>query len=137
MTRKRMLTSLSLLALLAASPLPSVAKPADLAAWLKAQDPDNDGTLDMAEIKKAAEAKFDRLEKDKDGTLDRKEVHGLGISKADFAKADPDKDGTLDKAEYLTIVEARFKAANPDNDGTVDLKELQSPAGRALLKLIK
>ncbi|MBQ0958921.1 hypothetical protein KAK06_08110 [Ideonella sp. 4Y11] len=137
MTRKLILSSLCLAATLAAFPAVTQAKGADLAAWLKAQDPDNDGTLDMAEIKKAAEAKFDRLEKDKDGTLDRKEVHGLGISKADFAKADPDKDGTLDKAEYLTIVEARFKAANPDNDGTVDLKELQSPAGRALLKLIR
>lgn len=137
MNRQLILTSLCLAATLAGFPALTQAKATDLAAWLKAQDPDNDGTLDMAEIKKAAEAKFDRLEKDKDGTLDRKEVHGLGISKADFAKADPDKDGTLDKAEYLTIVEARFKAANPDNDGTVDLKELKSPAGRALLKLIR
>jgi Ca2+-binding EF-hand superfamily protein len=54
-----------------------------------------------------------------------------------FDRLDPDKDGTLDKREYLAVVEQRFKAANPDNDGTLDAKELRSPAGRALLRLLK
>jgi Ca2+-binding EF-hand superfamily protein len=119
-----------------AQPAAAAGKPDALVAKLKAWDPDNDGTLDLAEVKKAAEARFAALEKDKDGTLDTKEVRGLGISKAEFKKADPDNDGTLDLKEYLTIVEARFKAANPDNDGTLDLKELKTKAGKALLLLL-
>jgi Ca2+-binding EF-hand superfamily protein len=30
-----------------------------------------------------------------------------------------------------------FKRADPDNDGTIDAKELNSPAGHALLRLLK
>lgn len=104
---------------------------------LKTWDPDNDGTLDLAEVKKAAEARFDSLEGDKDGTLDRKEIKPAKVDKATFAKADPDKDGTLDKQEYLSIVEARFRAADPDNDGTVDVAELDSKAGKALVRMLK
>lgn len=137
MIRRPFFPSLCIAALIVASPFAAIAKPADLAAWHKAHDPDADGTLDLAEVKAAAEAKFDRLEKDKDGTLDRKEVRGLGLSKAEFTKADPDGDGTLDKAEFLAIVEARFQAANPDKDGTLDLKEMRSNAGKSLLKLLK
>ena len=53
-------------------------------------DTDNDGTVDLAEAKKAAGALFDRLDKDKDGTLDIKELQGR-LSRKDFAAADPDK----------------------------------------------
>jgi len=42
-------------------------------ATVKALDTDNDGTLDLNEVTKAAEAVFDRLQKDQDETLDRKE----------------------------------------------------------------
>ena len=31
----------------------------------------------------------------------------------------------------------RFKAADPDNDGTLDAKELKTPAGKALVSLLK
>ena len=51
--------------------------------------------------------------------------------------ADPDKDKTLDKNEYLALAEKRFKAADKDNDGTLDKKELNSPAGRALRRLLQ
>jgi hypothetical protein len=34
-------------------------------------------------------------------------------------------------------VEQRFNAADPDKDGTLDAKELKSPAGRALLRLLR
>jgi len=108
-----------------------------VAAALKAWDPDKDGTLDLAEVKKAAEAKFDRLVKDKGGVLDRKAALGLGLRKAEIRHADRDNDDTLDKAEFMSIVEARFKAANPDADGTLDAKELKSKAGQALLRLLK
>ena len=99
-------------------------------------DPDNDGTVDLDEAKKAASALFDKLDRDRDGTLDRRELKGR-LTAAEFAAADPDKDGTLSKDEYLQVVEQRFKRANPDNDGTLDQRELSSRAGRALLRLLQ
>jgi Ca2+-binding EF-hand superfamily protein len=109
-------------------------------AWsqslLKKLDPDNDGTVDLAEAKSTASKLFDKLDRDHDGTLDKRELRGR-VSAKDFAVADPDKDGTLDKNEFLALVEKRFKAADPDNDGTIDAKELKSAAGRALVLLLK
>lgn len=99
-------------------------------------DRDNDGTLDLAEVKKAASALFAKLDPDKDGTLDARELRGRLTAK-ELAAADPDKDGTLTLDEYLAVVEQRFNAANPDKDGTLDAKELKSRAGQALLRLLK
>ena len=112
------------------------ASPAFAASALQTLDPDKDGTVDLNEAKTAASALFDKLEKDKDGTLDRKELHGR-ISEDDWKIADPDNDKTISKDEYLAFVEVAFKRANPDNDATIDAKELKSPAGRALLRLLK
>jgi len=99
-------------------------------------DTDNDGTLDLMEVKKAATALFAKLDRDHDGTLDKRELAGR-LSARELAAADPDHDGTLTLDEYLAVVEQRFKAANPDTDGTLDAKELQSKAGQALLRLLK
>ena len=76
------------------------------------------------------------LDRDHDGTLDRRELAGRLTAK-ELEAADPDHDGTLTADEYLAVVEQRFKAANPDNDGTLDARELKSPAGRALLRLLR
>src|SRR5215813_2958718 len=103
---------------------------------LQKLDPDNDGTVDLAEAKSAASKLFDKLDRDHDGTLDRRELRGR-VNARDFGAADPDNDGTLDKNEFLAIVEKRFKAADPDNDGTIDAKELKSAAGRSLTRLLK
>jgi len=99
-------------------------------------DTDSDGTLDLAEVKKAASALFARLDRDHDGTLDKRELAGR-LSARELASADPDHDGTLTADEYLAVVEQRFNAANPDKDGTLDAKELNTAAGRALLKLLR
>jgi Ca2+-binding EF-hand superfamily protein len=99
-------------------------------------DTDNDGTLDLAEVKKPASALFTRLDRDHDGTVDRRELAGR-LSARELAAADPDHDGTLTEDEYLAVVEQRFNAANPDKDGTLDAKELNSGAGRALLRLLR
>lgn len=103
---------------------------------IKMFDTDADGTLDLAEVKKAASALFARLDADHDGTLDRRELAGR-LSARELAAADGDHDGTLTLDEYLALVEQRFKAADPDGDGTLDAKELSRPAGRALLRLLR
>ena len=103
---------------------------------IKTFDTDNDGTLDLAEVKKAASAMFAKLNPDQDSTLDARELRGR-LSAKELAAADPDRDGTLTLDEYLAVVEQRFNAANPDKDGTLDAKELRSPAGRALLRLMR
>jgi Ca2+-binding EF-hand superfamily protein len=99
-------------------------------------DLDADGTLDLGEVKKAAAQLFARLDPDHDGTLDKRELRGR-LTARELAAADPDHDGTLTLDEYLAVVEKRFNAANPDNDGTLDAKELRTPAGRALLRLLR
>jgi Ca2+-binding EF-hand superfamily protein len=104
--------------------------------WIRMFDGDNDGTLDLAEVKKAASALFDKLDGDHDGTLDKRELANR-LTPKELAAADPDHDGTLTKDEYLAVVEQRFGAANPDRDGTLDAKELNSKAGQALLRLLK
>ena len=103
---------------------------------IKMFDTDADGTLDLDEVKKAAAALFARLDRDHDGTLDQRELAGR-LSARELAAADPDHDGTLSLDEYLAIVQQRFSAANRDNDGTLDAKELDTPAGRALLRLLR
>ena len=71
-------------------------------------DTDNDGTLDLAEAKKAASAMFDKLDKDHDGTLTKSEI-GRRMSAKDFKSGDPDNDGTLTKDEYLAAWDAADK----------------------------
>jgi EF hand len=112
------------------------ASPSFAASAINSLDPDKDGTVDLAEAKTAAGALFDKLEKDNDSTLDRKELHRR-IPDAEWKVADPDNDKTISRDEYLAYVEAVFKKADADHDGTVDAKELKTPAGEALLRLLK
>ena len=133
MISRRSLILIAATALLGAGNSPALARRASL---IKMFDTDNDGTLDLAEVKKAASALFARLDRDHDGTLDRRELAGR-LSAKELAAADPDHDGTLTADEYLAVVEQRFNAANPDRDGTLDARELNTPAGQALLRLMK
>jgi Ca2+-binding EF-hand superfamily protein len=123
------------LALITVASSPALAKSRP-SKWIRMLDGDNDGTVDLAEVKKAASALFDRLDSDHDGTLDKRETANR-LTVKELAAADPDHDGTLTKDEYLAVVEQRFNAANPDHDGTLDAKELYSKAGQALLRLLK
>lgn len=99
-------------------------------------DTDNDGTLDLMEVKSVAAAKFAKLDRDHEGTLDARELRGR-LSGKEIAAADPDHDRTLTMDEYLAVVTQRFDAANRDNDGTLDAKELGTPAGHALVRLLQ
>jgi Ca2+-binding EF-hand superfamily protein len=114
---------------------------APASAWARSFSPiarfdtDHDGTVDLAEAKKAASDLFDRLDTDKDGTLDLKELKGR-LSRNAFNAANPDHDNTLSKDEYLALIERWFRAADRDHDGTLDAAEFRTPAGRALLRLL-
>ena len=130
-TRRTFVGSLAVGTLLA-TVLPVMAK----SSLIRRLDTDNDGTVDLGEAKAAASALFDKLEHDKDGTLDKQEL-ARRLSTKELAAADPDHDGTLTKDEYLALVEQRFGAADPDHDGTLDAKELNTPAGKALLRLLR
>ena len=137
LTNLKTLTLASLLAVsLPGAMLVMSASPAFAASALAASYTDHDGTVDLNGAKAAAGALFDKLDVDHDGTLDHKELKGR-ISQKDWAVADPDNDKTISKDEYLAFVEAAFKRADPDNDGTIDAKELGSPAGRALVRLLR
>lgn len=103
---------------------------------IKTFDTDNDGTLDLAEMKKAAAALFAKLDHDHEGTLDARELKGR-LNAKEIKAADPDHDGTLTSDEYLAVVTQRFAAANGDNDETIEAKELTTPAGRKLLQLLR
>jgi Ca2+-binding EF-hand superfamily protein len=134
LSRRTVLLTLAIGTVVAGS-LPALAK-SRRTDPIRMLDTDNDGTVDLAEAKKAASALFDRLDPDRDGTLDKRELAGR-LSAKELAAADPDRDGTLTKDEYLAVVEQRFNAANPDKDGTLDAREMSSAAGKALLRLLR
>jgi Ca2+-binding EF-hand superfamily protein len=98
-------------------------------------DTDKDKALSLDEVKAAAAAHFDKLNKDGDSTLEANEVKGVLGPKA-FAAADTDHDGTLSKSEYLALVEKLFNAADTDHDGKLTAVELRSRTGQSLKRLI-
>jgi hypothetical protein len=124
-------------AVLALSPLARAADttPNDKSVVMATLDPDNDGTVSLAEAKRAAEAKFNALDTDHEGTLDANELTGI-MSAKQIKATDKDNDGTLDKAEYLKVIEAKFRKADKDNDGTLDKTELSSEEGRELVAML-
>ena len=132
MISRRQAMAMAITALIGAA-TPARAKDSSLVGQF---DTDKDGTVDLAEAKKAGSDMFDKLDVDHDGTLTFKELHGR-MSRKEFAAADPDKDGTLTKDEYLAVVEQRFKAADKDHDGTLSNWEFQTPKGRALVRLLR
>ena len=125
--RRPVLIAVAGLAAMAASPA---------GALPRGLDPDKDGTMDLAEAKKAAIDLFDKLDRDHDGTLDRRELRGR-LQGAAFTASDRDNDGSMTKEECIALVEERFNAADRDHDGTLDAAELRSKEGRDLLKLLK
>ena len=103
---------------------------------MRAFDVNKDGTLELAEIKSAAAARFDELNPDVDDSLDEREAAPVLPGEA-FRAADTDKNGTVNKAEYLAFVEQMFNVANPDRDGSLDRAELDSKNGQALVKMLR
>jgi len=98
-------------------------------------DIDHDGTVDLAEAKKAAGDLFDKLDANHDGKLTIKELHGR-LRHRDLAAA-ADHGKVVTKDEYLAVVERRFKAADKDHDGKLSSWEFHTRAGRALVRLLR
>src|SRR5258708_19589103 len=80
-------------------------------------DTDNDGTVDLAEAKKAASALFDKLDRDHDGTLDQREL-ARRLTPQELAAADPDHDGPLTNDDYPALVDHPFNPADPHHNET-------------------
>jgi len=74
MTRRAAI--LGILAIAAMFPGVAAAAAAKRSRAMQVLDPDNDGTVDLDEAKKAASTLFDKLDRDHDGTLDRRELRG-------------------------------------------------------------
>jgi Ca2+-binding EF-hand superfamily protein len=127
---------LSVCGAVGAGVLAQPATAATAAAVVAQNDADKDQTLDLAEVKTAAGAHFDKLNKDGDSTLEAGEVKGV-VGARMFKKADTDNDGSISKDEYLAVVETLFKRADSDNDGTLSVSELKSKPARQLKRLIE
>jgi Ca2+-binding EF-hand superfamily protein len=76
-------------------------------AFLQQWDVDHDGTLSVDEIRKAAIARFEELDRNHKGRLSRSQLAGI-FTFQQFRKADKNKDGTLDQDEYLSVFEELF-----------------------------
>ncbi len=99
-------------------------------------DGDNDQTVDISEMGKAASDSFDKIDSDGDGNVDRAAL-GTRMSKDAFKKADTDKDNVLNKNEYFIYADSLLRIADEDKDGTLDDKEFNSKEGKRLLGLIQ
>jgi hypothetical protein len=109
---------------------------AEAASVIAPYDKDHSGELDIAEVKAAVSAAFDRRDKDHHKALDRKELDGV-LSDADFDAADTDHDGKVSKDEYLAFTAKLFKDADTDHDGGLSKHIAHTEAGRTLLQMFK
>src|SRR5260370_7945624 len=108
--RNAILTAITGLAGMGAAHSAFAKKPSPVASF----DTDHDGTVDLAEAKKAASDLFDKLDAARDGTLDINELQGR-LRRKDFATADPDNAKTLTKDDSLPALETPLHPPPPHN----------------------
>jgi hypothetical protein len=83
----------------------------------------------------AAIVKFEMLDKDHKGRLTQEQL-AHELTPQEFKKANPDNDTIIGAQAWSALVSDRFEAADTNRDGYLTIGELQTPAGKALLKLI-
>jgi len=99
-------------------------------------DSDDDKTIDISEMGKAASDSFDILDSDGDGKIDFR-ISGNRLSRQEFKKSDTNKDDMLDKNEYFAVCDSLLRLADQDKDGTLDANEFKRPEGNKLQRLIQ
>jgi hypothetical protein len=107
----------------------------DPAAFMKKWDRSGKGMLDLKGVMNAAIVKFEMLDKDHKGRLTQPQL-AQELTPQEFEDANADGDTTIGAQEWFALVNERFEAANPDRDGSLTLDELETPQGKALLKLV-
>jgi len=100
-------------------------------------DTDNDGTIDLAEAKKAASGIVSTSWNVIMMARSTNESWARRLTPKELAAADPDHDGTLTKGRIPCGGRATLQCRRSDHDGTLDAKELNTKAGQALLRLLK
>src|SRR5258705_7428189 len=103
-SRRTVLRNLAVTSLIVVA-LPAFGKSRQLNP-IKMFDTDNDGTVDLAEAKKAASALFDKLDRDHDGTLDKRELAGR-LSPKEISAPYPDHHWTPTQDENLSVLPHR------------------------------
>lgn len=103
---------------------------------LNAVDPDGDGSWTIFEAKRRALNVFAKINKDGDRTLELDELKGRMTAK-EFAATQRGRDGKMSRLELLRVTKTLFRAANKDRDWSLECDEIDSPAGRALARLLK
>ncbi len=121
---------------IAAMPLQCAGKQYAMDAVIAKYDRNHDHGLDLAEVRAAASAHFDALNRDGDTTLETSEAREI-VGPQMFARADTDHDGTLSKEEYLALVERLFRKTDTEHFGRLYARDLSGKAAHALLKLIQ
>ena len=99
-------------------------------------DSDDDHTIDISELGKAASDVFDSIDTDGDGGIDQKAV-AKRIPPKEFKKADTDSDKALNKNEYFGYGDSLLRLADANKDGVLDEKEFDSKEGRMLQGLLR
>jgi hypothetical protein len=118
------------------APKPAKVAPPSTAELIAGLDSDNDHTIDISELGKAASDIFDSIDTDGDGGIDQKAV-AKRIAPKEFKKADTDADKILNKNEYFGYGDSLLRLADANKDGVLDEKELESKEGRMLRELLR
>lgn len=103
---------------------------------MRALDISGDGSLDVAEAKSAAAARYNVLNPAMDEQLGR-QVAAPSLFDGEFQQADADGNGVVNKAEYLAWVERRHGEADADKNGKLSPAELEGRASEPLLRTLR
>jgi hypothetical protein len=98
---------------------------------LKSSDADANGKLEKAEAKKAAADAWRKVV----ATPNKAAEFEARLGAKELAEGTAG--GGVTEKEYVEIASSLFSAADGDKEGSIDCAELESPEGKALLKLLK